>query len=171
MRDLGHARHWTALLMTAALLLAGARALAESYEVREYTSPMMIETSFVLADHALWSAKQWHSSPDYARISGSICEHVKITRLELNAAPVPKKDDLIKLGIRGKIKNEFGGDKLATLRFEILDGEQVAAAVNIEVEVEDDEERGFKGFAMVPAVAIPADPQTRMRITMAVVKD
>jgi hypothetical protein len=165
----------------AAVLLLGARALAGSYEVREYDSPMTVETSFVLADHALWGPKEWRTSPDYDQISGSICNHVKITKLEMNIENAPKPKvrkgetppavDLVKLGIRGKIKNEFGGDKMATMRFEILSGEEVAATVNIKVPVEDDEERGFKGFATVPASVIPADPASRVRITMNVELD
>jgi hypothetical protein len=165
----------------AACLLLGARALAGSYEVREYDSPMALETSFVMADHALWGPKQWHSSPDYDRISGSICNHVRITKLEMSIedasktkakkGAAPPAAELVKLGIRGRIKNDFGGDKMATMRFEILNGEEVAATVNIKVPVEDDEERGFKGFATVPAAAIPSDPASRVRLTMNVERD
>jgi len=168
------------LMLLAGGWLLGAAALADSYEVREYDSPMTVETSFVLADHSLWGPKQWHSSPDYGRIAGSICDHVKITKLEMNieAAPQPKLrkgqiplPDTVKLGIRGRIKNDFGGDKLATLRFEVLNGEEVAATVNVKIGVEEDEERGFKGFAMVPASVIPSDLSSRVRMTMAVELD
>jgi hypothetical protein len=164
------------IVLVAAWLMSAA-ALAESYAVREYDSPMTVETSFVLADHSLWASKQWHSSPDYERISGSICDHVKITRLEMNIEGTPKPKlrkgqtpppDTVRLGIRGRIKNDFGGDKLATLRFEVLSGEEVTATVNIKVPVEEDEERNFKGFATVPASVIPADPGSRLRVTMAV---
>lgn len=167
------------ILLVAAWLM-GAAALGESYEVREYDSPMTVETGFVLADHSLWGARQWHGSPEYARISGSICDHVKITKLEMNIEDAPKPKlkkgqlpppETVKLGIRGRIKNDFGGDKLATLRFEILSGAEVAATVNIKVAVEEEEARNFKGFATVPTSVLPADPDARLRLTMAVELD
>ena len=160
-------------------VMVGARALAGSYEVREYDSPMTVETVFALTDHALWD-KQWHGSPEYERVAASICKHVKITELEISVANLPKvkpkkgqepEADLVKLGVRGRIKNDFGGDKLATMRFEVLSGEEVTAAVNVRVSIEDEEERGFKGFASVPASVIPTDPAARLRITMDVVED
>jgi hypothetical protein len=160
-------------------VLLGARALAGSYEVHEYDSPMMLETAFALTDHALWD-KRWHGSPEYEHISASICNHVKITNLELSVADLPKVKprkgeqpaaDLVKLGVRGRIKNDFGGDKLATMRFEVMNGEEIIAAVNVKVSVEDEEESSFKSFANVPSSVIPTDPAARLRITMDVVRD
>jgi hypothetical protein len=172
MRGSGWGRGMLSNLVASATLLASVQVLAEAYVVREYDSPMTVETGFVLADHSLWGARQWRSAPEYDRVSASICNHVKITRLELNVEEMPKaKGDVVKLGVRGKIKNEFGGDKIATLRFEVMNGEEVAATVNVEVGIEDDEERGFKGFASVPASVLPSDPAARMRITMNVEMD
>jgi hypothetical protein len=167
------------LMLVGVTVLLSARALAGSYEVREFDSPMTVETVFALTDHALWD-KQWHGSPEYDRVSASICNHVKITNLEISVADLPKvrpkkgeqpAAELVKLGVRGRIKNDFGGDKLATMRFEVLSGEEVTAAVNVKISVEDAEERGFKGFASVPASVIPTDPAARLRITMNVEED
>jgi hypothetical protein len=181
MRGLRGTRMVRDMVLVGGAVLLAVRALAGSYEVREYDSPMTVETSFALADPALWGPKQWHSSPDYEHITASICEHVKITKLEMSVEQLPKprakkgeamsSPEVVKLWIRGKVKNDFGGDKLATMRFEVLNGAEVAATVNVKVSVEDAEERGFKGFASVPASVIPSDPAARMRITMNVELD
>jgi hypothetical protein len=167
------------LMLMGVTVLLSASALAGSYEVHEFDSHMTMEVPFALTDHALWD-KQWHGSPEYERVSANICSHMKITSLELNLTEMPKAKpkkgaesatELVKLGVRGRIKNVLGGDKLATLRFEVLNGEEVAAAVNVKISVEDDDESGFKGFASVPASVIPTDPAARLRITMNVEAD
>ena len=141
---------------------------AETTELAADTQ-LVLDAPFVLADHSLWAPKKWRTSDEYGVLANKVCDHVSIIELTMNAQA--QADGMVVLNFRGKLFNTPGFDKLVQLRFDVVNGEEVAGSIALKVPVEEGESGKFKGSTVMLADAIRSDPASRLKITLQVAND
>ena len=144
-----------------------------------FTSPMVLEASFVAADRSIWGNKSWHEGPDYKALGKYTCDGVA-----LRGDPDPKtKEAATGLALRarelpgGKLEVTIGfwllnpshnHDKRITVFLEVLDGAEVVAHTTLgPIEVEDKGHTKPVSFPFViPTAVLTTEQAMKMRLTV-----
>jgi len=143
-----------------------------------FTSPMVLEASFVAADRSIWGDKSWHEGPDYKALGKYTCDGIALrgatdkqtneaaTGLAMRAREISgdKLEVTIGLWLLNPSRNH---DKLVTILVEVLDDAEVVARTTLgPMEVEDKGHTQARSFPFVMPTAVIKNAAMRMRLTM-----
>jgi hypothetical protein len=107
-----------------------------------FTSPMVLEASFVAADRSIWGDKSWHEGPDYKALGKYRCDGIALrgdpdrntkevaTGLAMRAKELPGGKLEVTIGL-WLLNPSHNHDKLVTLLVEVLDGAEVVASTTL----------------------------------------
>jgi hypothetical protein len=146
--------------------VAAAQTTARQGEQTNFQSPMILETTFPLADRSTWNTdKKFFMPKEWVALSRYRCEGVKV--LELTVSVSPLDDEQITVTFRAALSNRHGHDKRVHLMFEILNGSDVAVSRSM-APVDVPEDNTKVGLLPIPVAmkALKTDPETRLRITV-----
>lgn len=147
--------------------VAAAQTTARQGEQTSFQSPMILETTFPLADRHTWSTdkKKPFMPKEWAALSRYQCEGVSLPELTVNVSLLD--DEQITVNFRAVLSNRRGHDKRVSLMFEILNGADVAVSRSM---APVDVPEGYTKVGLVPipiaVKALKTDPETRLRITV-----
>ena len=144
-----------------------------------FTSPMVLEASFVAADRSIWGSTSWHEGPDYKALGKYTCDGIALrgdpdkktneaaTGLAMRAKELPGGKLEVTVGL-WLFNPSHNHDKLVTLFLEVLDGAEVVASTTLgPIEVEDKGRARQVSFPFVmPTAVLKAEPAMKMRLTM-----
>jgi len=147
--------------------VATAQTTARQGEQTNFQSPVILETTFPLADRSIWNTDKgkFFMPKEWVKLSRYRCEGVSI--LELTVSVSPLDGERITVTFRAVLSNRHGHDKRVFLMFEILNGEDAAVSRSM-APVDVPEDNTKVGLLAIPIAvkALKTDPETRLRITV-----
>ena len=144
-----------------------------------FTSPMILEASFVAADRSIWGSTSWHEGPDYKALGKYTCDGIALrgdpdkktneaaTGLAMRARELPGGKLELTVGL-WLLNPSHNHDKLVTVFLEVLDGAEVVASTTFgPIEIEDKGRARPVSFPFViPTAVLKAEPAMKMRLTV-----
>lgn len=128
--------------------------------------PTLLEAVLAVPEPtASTGSTEWLSAEALKEMSATSCDGVSLTAVAFSVGAVT--DSAVQLKLKGKVENGSSRDIEVDLLVELLRGETRLAFDEAEdIEVEEDEDRGFKATLKPLADSIRAEPHPRLRITL-----
>ena len=143
-----------------------------------FTSPMVLEASFVAADRSIWGDTSWHEGPDYKALGKYTCDGVALRATRTKRPEKSQPDSRCAPGNfpEASWKSPSGcgcstlldnHDKLVTILVDVLDGAEVVACTTLgPIEVEDKGHTQARTFPFVIPTSVIKTEAMKIRLTM-----
>jgi hypothetical protein len=159
-----------------------------SNEKADFKSPMVLETVFAAADRSLWDPTkghklgEWFSTDEYHGLGKFNCDgvYLRSNYNEKKGTWNPGLEMAVTTGAQGQVQvkvraiadNPKGNkDRKVSILFEAMNGDKVlSSALGTHGVEEGDEKPVTVNFSFAPTDLV-ADPMTKLRLTVKVVKD
>ena len=158
---------YSVLILAFSSAFATSQVTARQGNQTVFQSPMILETTFPLADRSIWNKDEehWFIPKGYSDLSRFRCDGVSISGLSLHVKPFDA--DRITVTFRTTLSNPAGHDKRVWVMFEVVNGEDVAlSAAFPSVEVPEGKSKTRDSPIRVATKDLKSNPETRLRITV-----
>jgi hypothetical protein len=144
----------------------GVTASAGSTKVEsEFHSPMVLSLPFPLTDRTQWKDSKWSDESATEQLADYRCDGISIQELQMR--PILLQNGTLQIQVKGKFDSYRDHDKRVDMKFELLNGDVVAATGHGDgLKAPDGERKPFHFDFIIPVAAVQSDPPTRLQITV-----